>query len=390
MIIAFAAEWVPRISCQIGRMIRRVMISAVEYLYEVTGDRAIMQISNLAMVVHGPDIFDLGYTRWLVDHVRPKRIIVSGIMARTAAEESGLLLEFAGQPPSHVLRELAVPAFLANCGKTSESGRIFGSIVAERLLPAGLLHLECIDKTIYAWNGADLRLAEYLSAATGFQVELCNVTRELPKAGLREIRGCISGEPVFVNGLVIGTATAPTVVIRTREGRIEPVSGLHPKPHGFEKLARLGPISPEGAWCKSGVVRRLNTGGLHLIKKGIPCGRVILIDHCGHALYTNLETDVAGVLAIGDDTTSVCGHICAHRGVAVLGIIDGDADGVITARFAPGSVVVRVTSGRDDDIGREIARNIPKGPVQWEAWVGDQVSAIGERGAVIYPVGYDK
>ena len=76
-------------------------------------------------------------------------------MARTAAEESGLPLEFAGQPPSYVLRDLGVPAFLANCGKTRESGRIFGRIIAGRLLPAGLVHLECSDRTIYAWNDAD-------------------------------------------------------------------------------------------------------------------------------------------------------------------------------------------------------------------------------------------
>ncbi len=342
------------------------------------------------MVVHGPDIFDLGYIRWLIENIRPGRTIVSGIMARTAAEESGLPLEFAGQPPSYVLRDLEVPAFLANCGKTRESGRIFGRIIAGRLLPAGLVHLECSDRTIYAWNDADPDLVLFLSRATGFPVEPCNALPEVEVEGLREIRGCIPGEPVFVNGLVIGTATAVTVVIRGREGIIEPVSGLRPKIHGFEKLARLGPVSPAGAWCKSGVVRRRNPGGRYEIPRGTAKGRVIVIDHCGHGLYQNLEDDVAGVLAIGDDTTSVCGHICAHRGVPVFGIVDGDADGVIAPEFAPGSVVVMVKSGRDDDLGREIARNIPNGPVEWDIWVKAQVSAIGDRGTVVYPEEYPR
>lgn len=340
------------------------------------------------MVVHGPDIFDLGFVRWLIENIRPGRTIVSGIMARTAAEESGLPLEFAGQPPSYVLRDLANPAFLANCGKTGESGRIFGRIIAGRLLPAGLVHLECSDRTIYAWNDADPDLVFFLSRATGFPVEECSALPDVEVEGMREIRGCIPGEPVFVNGLVIGTATAATVVIRGREGVIEPVSGLSPKPHGFEKLARLGPVSPARAWCKSGVVRRRNPGSGFEIKGGVAKGRVIGIDHCGHGLYQQLGDDVAGVLAIGDDTTSVCGHICAHRGVPVFGIVDGDADGVIAPKYAPGSVVVLVKSGRDDDLGHEIAKNIPNGPVEWDTWVNEQISAIGERGCVIYPEEY--
>jgi hypothetical protein len=340
------------------------------------------------MVVHGPDIFDLSHVRWLTDHVRPGRTIVSGIMARTAAEESGLPLEFSGQPPSFVLKALEGPVFLANCAKTPDSGRIFGRIIAGRLLPKGLVHLEWSDRTIYAWNDADPSLAELLSRLTGFPVEQVDAIHEPEDSDLREIRGCIPGEPVFVNGLVIGTATASTIVIRACGGRLEPISGLHPKPHGFEKLARLGPVFPARAWCKSGVVRMHNPRVREGIKSGLSKGRVILIDHCGHGLYQELKEDVTGVLAIGDDTTSVCGHICSHRGIPVFGIVDGDADGVIPPRFAPGSVVVLVTSGSDDDLGREIARNIPRGPVQWDTWVDTQLSAIGERGTVIRPGEY--
>ncbi|MCU0629897.1 MAG: DUF2117 domain-containing protein [Methanoregulaceae archaeon] len=339
------------------------------------------------MVVHGPEVFDLGHVRWLVAHVKPGRTIVSGVMARTAAEESGLPLEFAGRPPSVVIKDLDGPVFLANCGKTPESGNIFGRIIAGRLLPKGLVHLECSDRMIYAWNDADLQLAGHLSRATGFRVEQCTALPDQDGTGLRQIRGCIPGEPVFVNGLVIGTATASTVVIRGFDGRIEPVSGLRPKLHGLEKLARLGPVFPARAWCKSGVIRRQNTRFREEVQRGISTGRVVLIDHCGHSLYQDLYSDVAGVLSIGDDTTTVCGHICAHRGIPVFGIVDGDADGVITQRFAPGSVVVLVQPGCDDTLGREIAKNISTGPVRWETWVGAQVSAIGARGCIIYPKG---
>ena len=252
------------------------------------------------------------------------------------------------------------------------------------LIPAGLVHLECVDRVIYSWNDADPCLAGLLSEKTGFPIERCIAVPDPDEADLREIRGCIPGEPVFVNGLVIGTAIATTVVIRNRNGTLEPVSGLHKKPHGFEKLARLGPVNLSTAWCKSGVVRRHVPASRAEIKDRKANGRVVVIDHCGHGLYQRLSDDVTGVLAIGDDTTSVCGHICAHRDIPVLGITDGDADGVIGQRFAPGSVVIRVASGHDDDIGREIARNVPDGPVQWVAWVDAQLSAVGDRGTVIF------
>ncbi|MFA5415091.1 MAG: DUF2117 domain-containing protein [Methanoregula sp.] len=69
-------------------------------------------------------------------------------------------------------------------------------------------------------------------------------------------------------------------------------------------------------------------------------GRVLVLDHCGYEFYTRLPDDCCGVLAIGDDTTAVCGHISLHRGIPVLGIVDGDQDLIVPHGFARGSVVV--------------------------------------------------
>ena len=51
------------------------------------------------MVVHGPEIFDTGYVYRLNNAIRPERIIVAGVMARTAAEESGIPVEYLGNSP---------------------------------------------------------------------------------------------------------------------------------------------------------------------------------------------------------------------------------------------------------------------------------------------------
>ncbi len=341
------------------------------------------------MVVHGPEIFDTGYVYRLNNAIRPERIIVAGVMARTAAEESGIPVEYSGIPPSGAIRNIEGSIFLANCGKTPESGRIFGEIIAGRLGSGGLIQVECSDNVIYRWNEGDIGLAELLSDRTGYRIE--NAISE--PAGLdhelRSIRGCIPGEPVFVNGIVIGCATECTVVLSTRDGHIEPVWGIRIKAHGIEKLERTGPVNPGGAWCKSGMVRRSHPAP-GIIRGGRSgYGRVITIDHCGCDIYRYLRDDVCGVLAIGDDTTAICGHICAHLGIPVLGITDGDEDTIICGQYAPGSIVILVTCGSDDDIGREISSSVAPVPVVWDSWVTSQVNTVGNRGRIVKQVRAD-
>jgi hypothetical protein len=327
------------------------------------------------MVIHGPEIFDHGDVVWLLEHLAPLRTLVAGVMARTAAEESGLPVEFDGRPPSLVIRDAKGPVFLANRGKTPHSGRVFGDIVASRLGGRGLVHIECSDTRVFCWNNGNLALAKDLAARTGYALERVASTAQL-QAHTREIRGCIPGEPVYVNGIVIGRAIADVVVLRSGHGRIEPVSGLQPKQHGLEKLQRKGDIDISSAWCKSGPVRSAAA------RRGCSAGRygrVIAIDHCGHEIYAQMSPDCCGVLAIGDDTTAVCGHICSHRGIPVLGITDDDADVILPLSFAPGSLILDTRPGRDDDIGREVAGMVPLSPVRWDDWVQKVLGRLAGR-----------
>jgi hypothetical protein len=294
-------------------------------------------------------------------------------MARTAAEESGLPVTCTDERPSRVLSDLREPAFLLNRGKTPESGRIFGEIVAGRL--PGLVHVETSSGTVYCWNRGDAALAEEIAIRTGCDLVHARSAAK-PQDGLREIRGCIPGEAVFVNGIVIGTAAADTVVLAMEDGSLKAVSGLDPKPHGFEKLLRSGLPDITRAWCKSGPVRSAPPRQGSRVCRG---GRVAVVDHCGHTLYTAIGDDVCGVLAIGDDTTAVCGHICSHAGIPVFGVVDGDADAIVEPGYAPGSVVVEVIDGRDDDLGREIADGRDLQASTWEDWVEETLREIDGR-----------
>lgn len=336
-------------------------------------------LPSAVMVVHGPELFDHGEAAWLMNLLCPERIVVAGVMARTAAEESGLPLEFDARPPSRVIPAQGSTVFLANRGKTAETGEIFGNIVASRLGDTGLVHLECSGRIIFCWNGGNEELAGELSQLTGFEKKSRKSLFQC-RENMREIRGCIPGETVYVDGIVIGRATAGVVSLRSIGGVIEPVSGLDPKPHGLEKLSLGGFVDISTAWCKSGPVRSaMPLTGIRVSA----FGRVLVIDHCGHEIYRKMPEDCCGVLAIGDDTTRVCGHICAHLGIPVLGIVDGDMDTILPSAFAPGSVVLDVLCERDDDAGKEIGNTVPGTPVVWDAWVEEILEYLGGRVRIV-------
>lgn len=331
------------------------------------------------MVVHGPEVFDHGDAAWLLARFRPASVIVAGVMARTAAEESALDVVFDSRPPSRVIADLGGSAFLLNHGKTPQSGKIFGDIVASRLVGRGLVQVECSSRTVYRWDRGDAALAQALAGSTGFALE--DATSGSPnEKGTRTIRGCIPGEPVFVNGIVIGRATEEDVVLQVDGGRLVVVRGLVPKAHGMEKLLRSGIPDISTAWCKSGAVR---ASAARPGSRAGRSGRIVVIDHCGHTIYSRIDGSCCGVLAIGDDTTAVCGHICMHRGIPVLGVTDHDTDAILPSAFAPGSVVIDTRPERDDDVGAEIAAGVAAGDTCWENWIQEVLDRFGSRITVV-------
>lgn len=335
----------------------------------------------IVLVIHGPEIFDSGAAEEIVRLLEPARTIVAGVMARTAAEESGIPCECPGLPPSIVMKEIRGLKILANQGKTPDSGRIFGEIVASRLGGEGLIHLELSGRHVFCWGRPMDDLALEIAARTGCKAVSISVPDPVGDPGQRVIRGCIKGEPVYVNGIVIGRAAGEEVILRTEGLDLIPVSGLIPKSHGLEKLRRLGPVEIARVWCKSGPVRSKPPA---ISGRRGSAGRVIFVDHCGHRLYDEIRNaDVCGIVSVGDDTTYVCGHIGAHLGIPVFGIVDGDRDCVVSAGFAPGSWMAVADPGTDDDLGRGIAPLIPEGIVEWEEFIRQLTDRIGNRAKII-------
>lgn len=323
--------------------------------------------TGCTIIAHGPEVFDAGDIATVSAALLPDEVIVAGVMARTAAEESGFPCRFNTRPPSLVIRHLPpeTDAWLLNRGKTPISGEEFGRIVASRC-NRPVYHIECSSSTIYGWNGADPCRTREAARSLGFAVEFRTAVAHPEKTGIREIRGCIPDEPVFVNGIVIGHATAQTAVITHGTAGIRAVSGITLKDHGIEKLLRQGPVDLSRAWCKSGAVR---SQAAQVRERRAPLGHIAVIDHAACDIYAHVNTTTCGVISIGDDTTAVCGHICAHLGIPVFGVTDGDADTIVDYSCCAGSVIVEVTEGRDDETGLEIAGTIPGEPCHWDQWV---------------------
>ncbi len=339
-------------------------------------------MQGYTLIVHGPEAFDKGDVLNVVGQTCPAQVVIAGIIARTAALEAGFTIPCPNERPSVLLNRYGRDAALLNRGKSVNSGMIFGESVAQRTDKKSLVQIECSNSTVYLWGQGNYDLAEYLSLVLSYKL----ITKPVSNLSLTEfriIKGCFPGEPVFVNGTIIGIAESEEVTIRLNDNEIIPVFGLKLKEHGMQRVKISNNSDIYSLWIKSGSLR--GTLPVQSPRSRIT-GKIIVIDHESHRFWERISDDVAGILTIGDDTTSVTGHMSAHLGIPVFGITDGDEDGIIRKSFTEGSVIVKSIEGRDDDIGKELISRIPNGEVHWDSWVNDEIERLGDRVVVIQKV----
>jgi hypothetical protein len=130
------------------------------------------------------------------------------------------------------------------------------------------------------------------------------------------------------------------------------------KPHGLEKLENRN-IDLSVARVKTGNIRR--TICRPEIKEMKPHGaRVAIIDHCAESTF-ELIKDASLVISVGDDTTAIAADILSRFGIPIIGITDGDLDGILDDTTVPaGSVIIRVREGFDDIVGKEVFETFMK------------------------------
>ncbi|PWB50104.1 MAG: hypothetical protein C3F06_13485 [Candidatus Methanoperedenaceae archaeon] len=337
---------------------------------------------RIGIILHGPEIVDVGSARKIIGIFNKEHDVTAklgGTMGRTAVLDAGLenVIDISrGQTPSetiNAMRDDIDLAILLNHGKTLDTGRYFGSIVASRLdNEVPFVHIESPDhngRIIYYYPHAK-RCAEFVSNLLTGNDENYNLPVELgiPEPSfvridgdriIRRIGGGFRGENIRLDGVVIGEITDSDIEIECRDGKITGLKGIKEKPHGIEKLKNRR-IDLLTARVKTGGIRRTKSRPKIVDIVSSP-GKIAIIDHAAESTF-ELIKGAGLVITIGDDTTTIAADILARLGVPVIGIIDGDIDGVLKNTVVPeGSIIIRVMAGFDDVVGKELSHELMRG-----------------------------
>ncbi|WP_410509142.1 DUF2117 domain-containing protein [Methanosarcina hadiensis] len=362
---------------------------------------------KISLVIHGPEVIDSGEAKIILEKLSclgEVKAELGGTMGKAAVLDAGL--EKTIDITRHLKPSVCIEEFfetsdlvcLLNRGKTLETGMIFGSKVASRIKEPEkkpLIQIESPGNSfgrLIPLNKKAASCVEKLSRKLGVPaenpipfhnpvfIETC------PKTGktriTREISGVLPGENIFVNGIVIGKALSPEIRIISENGFITAIEGGEIKDHGLEKIhnyEKRGPVDLTKAWIKSGDIRRSislfpdarkqsdsaqkpdfsyrNRAG----NGSITSGKVVLIDHDAEKSF-ELAAGAELVVTVGDDTTAIAGDILFRFGIPIIGITDGDCDNVICeTKTSPGSIILRLSQGSDDIVGRKTKQELLKG-----------------------------
>lgn len=355
---------------------------------------------KIGLVIHGPEVIDSKEAEMVLQKLSiagEVKAQLGGAMGKTAVLDAGLenLIDIS----QHLKPSACIESFfessdlvcLLNRGKTAETGKVFGGIVASHLKKPEtkpLIQIEspnCTGGKLIPLNQKAVSYLEKLSeifelpaeTPLPFQDSVCLET--CPKTGktrtIREISGVFPGENILVNGIVIGKALSPRVRIIAENGFITAIEGGEIKEHGLEKLhnyEKRDPVNLAGAWVKSGEIRRsssfLPDAGKEnaSTRESSPLsrprtGKVVLIDHAAEKSY-ELASGAELAVTVGDDTTAIAGDILYRLGIPIIGITDGDCDNVTCeTKIFPGSVVLRLMQGKDDIVGKRVKQELLRG-----------------------------
>ncbi|MGZ4894365.1 MAG: DUF2117 domain-containing protein, partial [Halobacteriota archaeon] len=169
---------------------------------------------------------------------------------------------------------------------------------------------------------------------------------------LRHIYGAKIGEPVLVQGKVVGTVIGDDVAIIAQSGVIVEITGVATKAHGIEKI---GNIDLRTAYIKTGYLRPRNNTcdrSSTLPSRPLKRGAVSFVNHSAESTFESVNEKTICVITVGDDTTAICGDILSRAGIPIIGITDGDSDEIYSgACKAEGSILLRLKNRSDDDVG---------------------------------------
>jgi len=340
-----------------------------------------------------PEIFDSGWARRLFECLK-KNFEVSAVTAGTMGEtavfdnfmEANVKVD--RRKPSELLREMSSWAdgvIIATYTPSSKKSHAFCWHLS-RASTKPLVEVEAKSGVVIPWNTNSESLATSISKIVGLKIEFP------PKFGrtewvqdgikYRKILGVDVGDYVLVNKVVIGKATSEEVILAENNGFLTNVQGLELKIGGLKKLHKSGKIDIRQVTVDTTTSLRSTYKEPRIVNTPNRKG-VVFIDHMGYNVY-DLAQGVEGAVVVGDDTTAIVGDLLFRLQVPIIGITDGDADGLLSRRhISPRSLIIVV---KDDDsagakIFREIFKQKTKIPIKIEQ-VKDKILKLLENNII--------
>ncbi|MDI6886419.1 MAG: DUF2117 domain-containing protein [archaeon] len=378
----------------------------------------------LGLLVHGPEVIDEGEVEEAIEILKGAGFEVEaalgGITGKTAVIDAGLreVIDISkDMKPSEVLADFVKRGIdfilLVNHAKTEESGFVLGEGILRNFIDRGgaqeklsFVQLEYSSRNIVPWlakPGDDTVYKKIREVLSEFKerepYKLESRCKKEADLMYREIRGVHPGEKIVVDGIIIGTVSPESkdnsITLVAKEGKLVDVVGGTLITHDLEKLPQLD-LNKEMIKTaqvirrtKPKITRRENRPAEGKRRK-IACF-FYTVEH----LFPKIEeadADVEVAITIGDDTTSIAGDILKRFGIRMIGITDGDADGLIEGiedgaledytKFLPnGSVIIRLKPERDDVIGKRIEEEIfqNNGEIELEDDVEQQFEKLKHR-----------
>jgi hypothetical protein len=306
---------------------------------------------------HMPGIFDSGWALRLLDTLRRHgevEALLTGTTGTTA------LLDAKMENDVKIIRERWSAWLRRNRGwdvaitatHTVDPERLKAECFhISRIVPwVPLIGIDTYSGLIVPWAPGTEAFAEVVATELCFKIVAPkDYGTTVWTEGQREYRrvlGVSEGDWILIDWLVVGKARSKEVVVVKENGRVSEIIGAEVKRHGLEKLGDfdLGAAKIDTVRVLRGHVDNRRSMKVEKLD------RVALINHCGYDVYGFVERKISGAVTIGDDTTAIVGDILSRYSIPVIGITDGDADGLIEEpHYAKGSVILRVA--KDDAFG---------------------------------------
>lgn len=320
---------------------------------------------RICLRFHTPGVFDSGWAPKVIGALRLQgevEAVVTGTTGTTAMIDAGMEGEvraLSGKWSDWLLAKKMVPDFAVTVSHSADLERLKAECfhISKRYPGLMLVGADTNCRAVVPWvkgtEGFAARLAKDLGFDLGSSHDYGRTHWEDEDREYRRVLAAAPGDWLLINGIVVGKVRARDVVVMAAGGEVTGIVGADLKRNGLEKLGRvsLGDAKIESFKALRGAAAKRRGGDM-------PRGsRIALIDHSGYDTYEFLAMGLAGAVTVGDDTTAIVGDILHRYGIPVVGLTDGDPDGLVSGElYCRGSMMLRVVG--DDEFGKVVREEV--------------------------------